>query len=337
MIIQKYFKNISLVPFLLSAVCITSVTFAKEEPVTHAKLKEKFQALNKDSKDWNAFATPNLENKILLSNKNAYLKQNNHRVDNILNDSAFKNAMKSTLPLSKEQILALRRQFNETQSALAVHPDAAPKAVIASRSISLTPGSTPMVVRLAQGYVTTLAFVDATGQPWPIESYTIGDPQSFNVQWDQKGNLMMIQAITLFNMGNLAVKLQGLHVPIMLTLMSGQKSVDYRLDMRIPGEGPYAKPLLGRALPPHTAPELLSMLDGVPPANSTLLNVTGGEAQAWLVNTRLYLRTHITVLSPAWIATLSSADGIKVYELPKTSLVIGVLNGQTIHLKIQGF
>jgi intracellular multiplication protein IcmK len=249
---------------------------------------------------------------------------------------AFNEAMQSALPLSPEQIKQLRQQFNQTQAAIASHPDIPPRPIIASRHINLAPGSTPMVIRLAQGYVSTLAFLDSTGQPWPIESYNIGDPQAFNVQWDKKSNLMMIQATTLYNTGNLAVQLKGLNVPVMLTLISGQRAVDYRLDMRVSGEGPHAKPLLGRALPQHVAPELLSILDGVPPQGSTTLTVTGGNAQAWLVGKRLYLRTRLTLLSPAWIATLSSLDGTKAYELPKTSLILGSNNGQTVQLKLQG-
>ena len=43
------------------------------------------------------------------------------------------------------------------------------------------PGATPPAIRLAQGYVSSLVFVDSTGAPWPIASFDIGDPKG--CQW----------------------------------------------------------------------------------------------------------------------------------------------------------
>lgn len=255
--------------------------------------------------------------------------------EQVLNAAAFNEVAQSALPLSPQQIIRLRKLFNQTQAAFSTTPGVPPRPVIASRYINLSPGSTPMVIRLAQGYVSTLAFLDSTGQPWPIESYNIGDPQVFNIQWDKKGNLLMIQATALYNTGNLAVQLRDLSTPVMLTLVSGQQAVDYRLDLRVHGIGPNAKPILGRTLPPNVNPELLTILDGIPPPNSVTLQITGGAAQGWLVKERFYIRTRLTLLSPAWIATLSSPDGMRAYELPKTPLILASNNGQTIQLKVQ--
>jgi len=253
-----------------------------------------------------------------------------------LNATAFGNAVQNALPLSPQQIMRLRQLFNQSQAASVTTPGVPPRPVIASRYINLAPGSTPMVVRLAQGYVSTMAFLDSTGQPWPIESYNIGDPQAFNIQWDKKGNLLMVQAVTLYNTGNLVIQLRDLNTPIMLTLVSGQKAVDYRLDLRVPGAGPHAKPVLGRSLPAQVSQELLEVLNGIPPVNSTQLQISGGLAKAWLVEDRLYVRTRLTILSPAWLSTLSSPDGMRAYEFHKTPLLLGTANGQPVQLKVQG-
>jgi intracellular multiplication protein IcmK len=254
----------------------------------------------------------------------------------ILKATAFNEAIQTALPLSPEQIIRLRELFNQSQAASISSPDTPPRPVLTSRPINLAPGSTPMVVRLAQGYVSTLAFLDSTGAPWPIENYNIGDPQAFNMQWDKKGNLLMIQATTLYNSGNLVVQLRDLATPVILTLISGQKAVDYRLDLHVQGLGPHAKPLLSSALPNHVNAELLTVLDGIPPANSVSLPVIGGIAQAWLLNERLYLRTRLTVLSPAWMSVISSLEGMRAYELPKVPIVLVTANGQPVQLKIQG-
>lgn len=254
-----------------------------------------------------------------------------------LNKAAFGSMTQAMLPMTPAQIQRLRALFNQTQAAAAATPGTPPRPTISSQYVKLEPGATPIVVRLAQGYVTTVAFVDSTGQPWPVDNYDIGNPQSFNIQWDKKSNLLMIQATALYSVGNLAVQLQGLSTPVMVTLISGQKAVDYRIDLRVPGNGPNAKALLGRALPDSADPTLLNILEGVAPQGSTTLKVSGGPAQAWYSANHLYLRTRLTLISPAWIATMSSPDGMKAYEMPKTSLILGFQDGQSIQLKVEGF
>lgn len=254
-----------------------------------------------------------------------------------LNKAAFGSMAQTMLPMSPDQIKRLRELFNQTQAAAATAPGTPPRPTISSQYVKLEPGATPTVIRLAQGYVTTLAFLDSTGQPWPVDNYDIGNPQAFNIQWDKKSNLLMIQATSLYNVGNLAVQLRGLETPVMVTLISGQKAVDYRVDLRVPGNGPNAKALLGRSLPQSADPALLNILEGVPPIGNKVLKVSGGLVQAWLVGNRFYLRTRLTLISPAWIATMSSPDGMKAYEMPKTPLILGFENGQSIQLKVEGF
>lgn len=254
-----------------------------------------------------------------------------------LNKAAFGSMAQTMLPMSPEQIKRLRELFNQTQAAAATTPGTPPRPTISSQYVKLEPGATPTVIRLAQGYVTTLAFLDSTGQPWPVDNYDIGNPQAFNIQWDKKSNLLMIQATSLYNVGNLAVQLRGLETPVMVTLISGQKAVDYRIDLRVPGNGPNAKALLGRSLPQSADPALLNILEGIPPVGNTALKISGGVAQAWLVADHLYIRTRLTLISPAWIATMSSPDGMKAYEMPKTPLILGFEDGQSIQLKVEGF
>lgn len=254
-----------------------------------------------------------------------------------LNKAAFGSMAQTMLPMTPEQIQRLRLLFNKTQAAAVTTPGTPPRPTISSQYVKLDPGATPTVIRLAQGYVTTLAFLDSTGQPWPVDNYDIGNPQSFNIQWDKKSNLLMIQATSIYSVGNLAVQLRGLSTPVMVTLISGQKAVDYRIDLRVPGHGPNAQAILGRALPSSADPTLLSILEGVAPKGSQALKISGGAAQAWYAGNHLYLRTRLTLISPAWIATMSSPDGMKAYEMPKTPLILGFEEGQSLQLKVEGF
>src|SRR3990172_616860 len=104
-----------------------------------------------------------------------------------------------------------------------------PKPTSTSLLVDLSPKAVPPVIRLGAGYITSIVFVDTTGQPWPIAAYSIGDPSAFNIQWDRKGNTLLIQASAFYKRSNLAVILRDLNTPVMITLISGQEAVDYRV------------------------------------------------------------------------------------------------------------
>ncbi len=166
--------------------------------------------------------------------------------DSDISQSAFNSMVNTALPMTPDQIHRLKQLFTATQYAQAAPPGIPPRPVATSQIVNLAPGATPPVIRLAQGFVTSLVFIDSTGAPWPIDSYSIGDPQRFNIQWNKTDNTLMIQALSLYNYGNLAVRLKGLVTPVMLTLIPGQKDIDYRVDLRIQGLGPNAVPCVRR-------------------------------------------------------------------------------------------
>jgi intracellular multiplication protein IcmK len=253
-----------------------------------------------------------------------------------LSDEAFANMTKSALPLSPAQIRTLHLLFDANQRAIAEYPGTPPRPTSTSVAVNLAPGATPPVIRLTSGFVTSMVFLDSTGAPWPIKAYDMGDPKSFNVQWDKESNTLLIQAITQYKVGNLAVILQGLNTPVMITLIPGQQAVDYRVDLRVPGLGPNAIPTQV-GLPGVGSPYLLNVLDGIPPPGSKQLNVTGGDADIWLLNNRIYVRTRLTILSPGWISTLSSADGTHAYEMMPAPLVLASYHGKVVKLRIEGY
>lgn len=252
-------------------------------------------------------------------------------------DSAFATMVRNVLPLTPEQIKTLHYLFNQSQQASAQYPGIPPKPTSTSLIVNLAPGAAPPVIRLQQGFVTSLVFVDATGAPWPIKAFDLGNQNDFNVQWDQKGNTLMVQALSRYNSGNIGVLLQGLDTPIMITLLPGQTAVDYRADLRIPKLGPNPNPVLG-GLPATEDPQLIGVLDGIPPDGARALVVQGAgeDCQAWLYNNNLYVRTPMTILSPAFISTMSSADGTHAYQLQPAPVVLALSRGKTVKLTIEG-
>ncbi|OGT36583.1 MAG: hypothetical protein A3F11_08285 [Gammaproteobacteria bacterium RIFCSPHIGHO2_12_FULL_37_14] len=250
---------------------------------------------------------------------------------------AFDSMLQQNMPLAPQQVVQLRQQIDLAQRASATSPNIPPKPVSTTLMINLAPGATPPAIRLAQGYVSSLVFVDSTGAPWPIASFDIGSPKSMNIQWDGKSNILLLQAISSYSNGNIVVRLLGMPIPVTLELVAGQPVVDYRVDIHVSGIGPNTKELpIGTMLPNSANQLLLGVLDGIAPAGSKTLTVRGADAQAWLLGDKVYFRTRFTVLSPGWIGTMASPDGMHAYEMQKTSSILVSRYGEPAELKIEG-
>lgn len=255
----------------------------------------------------------------------------------VVDELAFESVTEQMFPLSPEEILRVKQKYQTNEYAQASPVGTPPKPTATSQFVNLSPGSTPPVIRLSQGFVSSLVFLDSTGAPWPISAYDLGDPAAFNIQWDKTSNTLMIQATKLYNYGNLAVRLRGLNTPVMLTLIPGQKAVDYRVDLRVQGYGPNAKSMpMEEGIPPAANDVLLHVLDGVPPQGSTRLTVSGGDARAWLLNDKMFVRTTLTILSPGWIGSMTSADGTHAYEMQKSPVLLVSWHGKVMQLKVEG-
>lgn len=253
-----------------------------------------------------------------------------------INQAAFVETTNTLLPMSPDQIRSLHALFDETQRAASEGPGIPPLPTSTAVQVRLEPGATPPVIRLSAGIVTSLVLVDSTGAAWPIKAYSIGNPKAFNIQWEPKSNLLLIQSLTVSKTGNLAIVLSGLNTPIMVTLMSGQKAVDYRVDLRIPGFGPNAKPSI-EGLPGTESPYLLDVLNGVPPPGSKKLVLPNCiSCELWALGKRFFLRTRFTLLSPAWISKMSSPDGTNAYELNQTPVLLLSEHGKVFTLYVEG-
>jgi intracellular multiplication protein IcmK len=89
-------------------------------------------------------------------------------------------------------------------------------------------------------------------------------------------------------------------------------------------------------IPGASNPILLEVLNGIPPQGSRALKIVGRDCTVWLWNNKLYVRTRLTILSPGWISTLSSADGMHAYEMQPTPVILASENGKMVKLTIQG-
>ncbi len=241
-----------------------------------------------------------------------------------VNNPAFQQLLSNYFPLTPNQIHQFKNVVAEQQEANAAPPGAAPAEGTSSIiPVTLKPGGIMPVVRVGQGMITSLVFTDASGQVWPITSFSIGDPSAFAVQWDKKSGVLMIQGQKLYAQTNIGVMLEGMEIPVMLNLLIGQQSWDYldyiQLDQNQPGDT--------NALTSVTqAPSyLIDLLNGIPPQGATSLSVSDSStAQVWSYQNQYIMTTKATLISPAFTAR---ADGpgstpSHAYALPATPEIL---------------
>lgn len=68
----------------------------------------------------------------------------------------------------------------------------------------------------------------------------------------------------------------------------------------------------------------MSVLDGTPPEGARTMLVEGADTRtrAYDMGGAIYLRTPYALISPAWSESASSSDGVNVYVLKKTPVVL---------------
>lgn len=240
---------------------------------------------------------------------------------------AFDNALQGILPLRPEEIRELLEHFDRTREAVEVPVYPAPRPEVAVETIPLDPGTMPPAIKVAQGNVTTLSFLDVTGAPWPIQDISWAGNFEVVESGSQEGaHMVRISPQSEFAAGNMSVRLLTLKTPVILTLETSRDIVHYRFDAIIADYGPMAEaPLIDRGLTIKAgSQELSAVLRGVPPGAATKLSVSGvdGRTTAYRLNGQTFVRTPLTLLSPTWSSSVSSADGMRVYAIQDAPVLL---------------
>ncbi|MBM4223004.1 MAG: type IV secretion protein IcmK [Gammaproteobacteria bacterium] len=258
--------------------------------------------------------------------------------ENTADEQAFDIALQRFFPLSPEQIETVLDAYDRKTSASSIAPHSIPVPVTSTKAVALSPGSEIPLVRLCKGFISSVIFVDETGQPWPVVNYSLGNPDAFDISWDSQSHTLFIQSLKSWAVANIGVRLQGLATPIMINLVSSQGEVDYRIDMAIPAKGPFAKATTDTIYSATVMDAtLLPYLDGTPPSYAVPLVVDPVYAQAWSQGEFIIVRTRETLISPRWMAQTMSSDGTKVYRLAQTNTIVIARNGSPKTLSIKGF
>lgn len=245
---------------------------------------------------------------------------------------AFETLIDQELPMTPDQIRALRKLLDEQQRAKSELPYTPPKPVVSTIVSKGDPGESPPVVRLAKNFVSTLVFSDVTGAPWPVASFGTGNDDMFQVLNPDPVNARNVLTISTgvsYAYGNLQVILAGRPTPIMITLVSDQKLIDYLANVNVQARGPNAQaPILpSQATNFKANPVMLNIVDGLPPAKSLPLKSSDPRVQGWKIGNRYYLRTKMVMHSPAWTDHQVSPDGMHAYEIVPIPVIVASDNG----------
>lgn len=263
-----------------------------------------------------------------------------------LRGKAYESMMKATLPMTPPELRDAFERIDINQKAIE-EPLAYPKPEVSFTTISLDPGATPLTFKLATGHVTTVSFLDVTGQPWPIKDVTWAG--NFDVKSSSDGssdsrfpsypNLMQIIPMSEYAYGNMVVRLVGLATPATFTLRTNREVVQYRLDLRVPENGPLAlPPIINTASNTLEAGDttLTRIMEGILPSSAQKMSVEGadGRTTAYQVDGSLYVRTPLTLLSPGWTGSVKSADGMNVYALDAVPVLLLSDQGQMVRASL---
>ena len=240
---------------------------------------------------------------------------------------AFDAALKNLLPLEPDEIRTVLERFDRTieSSNVPVHPYPRPESAV--QHVSLDPGSAPLIVKLAYGYVTTLSILDSSGSPWPIEDISwVGDFEIMEDTVKSTTHLLRISPGGDFAHGNISLRLLGLDAPVVFTFETNRDLVHYRFDAIIPGNGPMAQtPLIDPGISIAAGDtDMATALAGMMPPGAKRLTVEGVDTRttAFSYNDMTYVRTPLTLLSPGWDSSVASADGTRVYMLQETPVLL---------------
>lgn len=275
-----------------------------------------------------------LQNAVQNDAERAYYERRRKRVAD-----TFERAYEGLVPLGPNEIRDVMGRYERTQRSAVPPSTGQPRGQVRIKTLSLEPGSDPPTVNVAAGYVSTIAIVDATGQPWPILDVGIGGNFEVSKTGGGQGSthVVRLMPLTRFGFGNLSILLQDLPTPIIFKLASGGTTVDYRFDGRVPKLGPNAKlSLIERRNLQAGSALIMTFLDNAPPPDAKRVKISGADSRtiAWLLNDRMFVRTPLTMLSPSWDASVSSADGTTVYELKETPALLMSDNGNLIRARV---
>lgn len=231
--------------------------------------------------------------------------------------------------------------------------------------VTSEPSSQSPILNIARYMNTSVNFVDAYGNPWPIKKTTsalegivsvtpVADPSIEETSDQSKrasaGGISLddpqagsvdLSALKHGAAGNVTVYLVGRTRPITL-MLEGQSGVFHKeATIKLSEVGPQTDlKKINRAdevvVGTRTDADLNNALYGVGPVGSKPMVVEGGEGRVWIKGPWMYMQTPLSVFSPRVEGTSHANGKYRAYKLPSSTVVMASNEeGKTVTLKIK--
>ena len=256
--------------------------------------------------------------------------------------TAYGAALQSQFPMTPEMIQDYRRRVDESQKAAATPPSGQfPHAISDAKRLTLDSAQEPEVLLTGPDTVSVMAFYDQTGAAWPIASYVIGKPNSFQVYAMQEGsNQLAVTPLVPHGFSNIVVSLVGESRPLVFEVRTNSLNTHYRRDFTVHGLGPNAasRPLQTRQSEPVARASddvMMAFATGADiPGNAVRLSTDNGAVKAWSYNGAIYLQSADAIISPPASRILTGPGQVKAYRIRPTSVALISSNGRVSKVRI---
>lgn len=265
--------------------------------------------------------------------------------------------MEMLFPLTPDERLKIRkRQLADQEATYKPLRDVTPRRELVS--ISSNADTIPEVL-VTPDYPTSIVFTDLTGAPWPINY--IGQTDSLAVVEQPSGtdNAVVLYANNGAGKKSVSVFLEGLTLPVTLTVTGKSNEYHALKHIRINDRGPKAPETSMSTSRANTAEGLSPIGDDdsgksldiilnklaykVTPDGFKRLQTSDPNVDAWADENDpkfLYVMTHYTIVSPAPRAGARSVtplqDGVRIYVLPRINPIMGLdETGQRVYLSFK--
>ena len=202
-------------------------------------------------------------------------------------------------------------------------------------SVGLAPDSDVPELRLNAENVGAVVFTDSLGSPWRVadvvapgyvtttkhENMVIFRPAPSNGQ----------QAPVRFGRGSATVLLEGLTSTVTFAVSYGlSREVDGQMEAQVQARNPTAAVSAVQGGTIETDDVFGLFLDGEPPRGANKVKTSHKTVEAWMYQSRLYVRTSMSLHSPAFRMYGGSASGVNVYRFDRIPSIVNAINDGAI-------
>lgn len=187
----------------------------------------------------------------------------------------------------------------------------------------------------ATGFDSVVTFLDASGNPWPIEYFRNGNKNQFDIEQPKEisnKNILYISSKKNYARTNLTVVFQGEDTPVIIQVATSDimnsDQADGRVSIRLQKRGPmsdYSEPVVVNSHQQEsieTSNVLLKFLDNLPPKEAFKLDFKGDKSiDAWSYQGDIFVRTKNNLIWPPTESIQYGEGEVKVYKTTVSPII----------------